>query len=251
MGRICRQRTWCTALLAALLCGIAAAQSGKPANKCKPKDTSCASTAAADSSSQDKSLHDQFPFPTDDSKHGGDAEGAIPAPAAPAKGMPEMPTSGVPDPPAESEKPMNLPPDSSSSLPPGTSSSAEDDSDVAPTTAAPNAPIKAAPLKNYGAREDSATVRARLDKTRVPDDLKVGKYYLQSGNPQGAYLRFKDAADFDTEDPDAHFYLAEAAGKLNKRDEAIAAYREYLKLDPDGDHDKAARKALAALGAKP
>lgn len=234
-------------LASLLLCVAASAQESRPAKKCKPKDTSCAAPAATPPATSDKSLHDEFPFPTDDSKGGGKES----TPAAPANGLPAMPTAPVPDPPSESEKPMNLPPDSSSSLPPGTSSSADDDSDVAPTTADPNAPVKSAPLKNYGAREDSTAVRARLDKTRVPDDLKVGRYYLKTGNAQGAYLRFKDATDIDAEDPESRFYLGEAAAKLNKNDEAIAAYRDYLKLDPDGDHDKAARKALAALGAKP
>lgn len=256
------------AAAAVLACGIALAQQAqqdtKPAKKCKAKDTSCNSTqnssqnssssdSSSSSSSQPQSLHEQFPFPTDDSKHGGNAEGTPTAPSAPAanpNGLPAMPTTPVPDPPAESEKPMNLPPDSSGSLPPGTSSSSSsaDDDDVAPTTADPNAPVKAGPLKNYGAKDSSEVIREKLDKTRLPDDLKVGRYYMDSGNTQGAYLRFKDAVSLDDQDPDARFYLAEAASKLNKHDEAVANYQECLKLDPGGDHDKAARRALAKLG---
>jgi hypothetical protein len=260
------------AVMAVLSCNIASAQQApppllqqdtKPAKKCKPKDTACksaqdssqnstSSDSSSSSSSQPQSLHDQFPFPTDDSRHGGDAEGTTPAPSAPPanpNGLPAMPTTPTPDPPAESEKPMNLPRDSSGSLPPGTSSSSSsDDDDVAPTTEAPNAPVKAAPLKNYGAKDSDEVIREKLDKTRLPDDLKVGRYYLDSGNNQGAYLRFKDAVSLDSEDPDARFYLAEAASKLNHRDEAIANYQECLKLDPGGDHDKAARRALAKFG---
>ena len=251
--------------VAVLSCCIAIAQQAppplqqdvKPAKKCKPKDTLCnqaqkQSSSSSSSSDQPQSMHDQFPFPTDDSKHGGDAEGTPPAPAAPAanpNGLPAMPTTPVPDPPAESEKPMNLPRDSSGSLPPGTSSSSSsDDDDVAPTTADPNAPIKAAPLKDYGAKDSNEVIREKLDKTRLPDDLKVGRYYMDSGNTQGAYLRFKDAVSLDAEDPDARFYLAEAASKLNHREEAVSNYQECLKLDPGGDHDKAARRALAKLG---
>jgi len=255
------------AIMAALSSSIAAAQQApppllqqdtKPAKKCKAKDTACkaaqdsSSPSNSSSSNQPKSLHDEFPFPTDDSRHGGDAEGTTPAPSAPPanpNGLPAMPTTPTPDPPAESEKPMNLPRDSSGSLPPGTSSSSSsDDDDVAPTTEAPDAPVKAAPLKNYGAKDSDEVIREKLDKTRLPDDLKVGRYYLDSGNNQGAYLRFKDAVSLDAEDPDARFYLAEAAYKLNHRDEAIANYQECLKLDPGGDHDKAARRALAKLG---
>ncbi len=74
---------------------------------------------------------------------------------------------------------------------------------------------------------------------------------MKDGNAQGAYLRFKDAVDHAPDEPDARFGLAEAAGKLNKRDEAVLNYREYLRLDPAGDHDKASRKALQRLGVAP
>jgi hypothetical protein len=204
-------------------------------------------------------MHDQFPFPTEDSKHGDDVEGTSSAPPAQApkqNGLPQMPTDPVPDPPAESEKPMHIPRNSddasssssSSGSSSSSSSSADDDSDVAPTTAAPNAPVKAAPLKNYGAKDNMEVIREKLDKTRVPDDLKVGKYYMDTGNTQGAYLRFKDAVSYDPEDPDARFYLAEAASKLKHHDEAVTNYQECLKLDPGGDHDKASRHALTQLG---
>jgi tetratricopeptide (TPR) repeat protein len=158
---------------------------------------------------------------------------------------------------------MKLPPDgysssggsssgSNSSEDSGSSSSsrsADDDADVAPTTAAPNAPVKAAKLKDLGSRGDMSAARAKLEQTRVADDLKIAKFYWNDGNTQGAYLRYKDAVDHAPDDPDARFGLAEAASKLKKNDEAILNYREYLKADPDGDHDKDARRALAKLGA--
>jgi len=248
------------ALVVLLACGMVHAQDAKPAKKCKPKDAACTAANADSSSSSNgnappKSMNEQFPFPTEDSKRGSNADDSDTQKPA-TNGMPEMPTSGVPDPPAESEKPMKIPP--GGVLPPGTSdasgssssssSADDDDSDVAPTVAPSNAPVKAAPLKNYGAHDSIEAIRARLDKTRVPDDLKVGKYYMDTGNSMGAYLRFKDAVDIDPENPEAHFYLAEAASKLNKHDEAISNYQICLNLDPDGDHDKASRKALSKLG---
>ena len=166
-----------------------------------------------------------------------------------------MPTSDVPDPPASSEKPMKLPPGGYSSssggddAPAGSSSRTPDDDDVAPTSAAPNAPVKASALKDFGSHGDTSAARAKLAQTRVADDLKVGSFYMKDNNPQGAYLRFKDAVDHAPDDPDARYSLAEAANKLNKRDEAILNYRECLKIDPAGDHDKASRKALQRLGA--
>ena len=186
------------------------------------------------------------PFPEDVSKHGS---------SVPGNNFPEMPTSGVPDPPASSEKPMKLPPDGYSSSSggddaPGVSSSrTANDDDVAPTTAAPNAPVKASALKDFGSHGDTSAARAKLEQTRLADDLKIGAFYMKDGNAQGAYLRFKDAVDHAPDDSDAHYNLAEAASKLNKHDEAVLHYRECLRLDPAGDHDKASRKALQKLGA--
>jgi tetratricopeptide (TPR) repeat protein len=139
---------------------------------------------------------------------------------------------------------------SSSSDASSSSSHTDDDADVAPTTAAPDAPVKASALKDLGSRGDTTEARLKLEQTRVADDLKVAHFYLQDGNAQGAYLRYKDAVDHAPDEPDARFGLAEAASKLNKRDEAVLNYREYLKLDPDGDHDKETRRALAKMGVK-
>ena len=225
---------------------------------CPSKD-SAAPAAPADSSTPAKALPQQFPFPTEDSRRGGETQGSGTVKGS-ANGLPEMPTTDVPDPPAASEKPMHLPPsgystsggddDSSTggSGSSGSSSRSGDDDDVAPTTAAPNAPVKATKLKDLGSHADMSGVRAKLEETRVTDDLKIGRFYLQEGNTQGAYLRFKDAVERAPDDPDARFALAEAANRMNKRDEAVVNYQECLKLDPAGDHDKASRKALQKLG---
>ncbi|MGI4757335.1 MAG: tetratricopeptide repeat protein [Janthinobacterium lividum] len=235
------------------------AQTTKPADpKCKPgsKQASCqdVGTPSGQDSSQ-KPPATAFPFPTEDSRHGGDAE----APAAPQNGLPAMPTGDVPDPPASSERPMKLPPGAGSSssssgddAPPATpgssSSRSSEDDNVAPTSAPSDAPIKSSALKDLGSRGDMSAARLKLEQTRVADDMKVGSFYLKDGNTQGAYLRFKDAVDHAPDEPDPRFSLAETAARLNKRDEASLNYREYLRLDPGGDHDKAARKALGKLG---
>ncbi len=218
--------------------------------KCKPDDATCkAGSSTTVNQGQPKPAAEQFPFPAEDSKG-----------ASGKSTLPEMPTTGVPDPPAASEKPMHLPPGSSSSSSGDDDDSSparggtpartahDDDDDVTPTTADPNAPVKAAALKDLGSRGDLSAARAKLEQTRVEDDLKVGGYYLQTGNAQGAYLRYKDAAARAPDEPDARFGLAEAANKLNKREEAVLNYREYLRLDAGGDHDKPARKALLKLG---
>lgn len=82
---------------------------------------------------------------------------------------------------------------------------------------------------------------------REAEDLSVAKFYTDSGDLQGAYLRSQDAVKTAPDDPDAHFALAEAAGRLNKREEAIAEYKACLKLDPVDKEGKEARKALERL----
>jgi Tfp pilus assembly protein PilF len=81
----------------------------------------------------------------------------------------------------------------------------------------------------------------------VDEDLSVAKFYMNDENYPGAYLRAKDAVGIQPDYSAAHFALAEIAQKMKKKDEAILEYQTYLKLDPDGEKAKAARKALADL----
>jgi Tetratricopeptide repeat len=97
--------------------------------------------------------------------------------------------------------------------------------------------------------------RRKLEKVRdlqTPDereaeDLKVGKFYQDKGDWNAAYMRYKDAVKYQPDDPDAHFFLAETALKLNKRDEAISEYKATLALDASDKQMKLAKKALAGL----
>ena len=85
------------------------------------------------------------------------------------------------------------------------------------------------------------------DEERAAEDLRVSKFYEQSGNLNAAYLRAKDAVQFQPNDPDMHYALARVAQKMNKREEAIAEFKTYLKLNPDGLDIKKAQKALDQL----
>ncbi len=86
------------------------------------------------------------------------------------------------------------------------------------------------------------------DPKRATEDVRVGKFYLQTGYYKGAYDRFKDATVFDHENVEAVFWLAEAARKLNLAKEAEQNYQLYLAAVPDGPSAKAAKKALGELG---
>jgi Tfp pilus assembly protein PilF len=82
---------------------------------------------------------------------------------------------------------------------------------------------------------------------REAEDLQVSHYYATTGNFLASYMRAQDAVKTIPDDPLAHFALAESASKLKKTDEAIAEYKLYLKLDPDGEKAKAAQRALADM----
>ena len=77
----------------------------------------------------------------------------------------------------------------------------------------------------------------------------LGVLQMERCDYNAAYLRAKDAVASYAEDPEAHFTLAEMAEQLKKKDEAEAEYRQYLKLEPDGDHITYVAHALERLAA--
>jgi len=87
-------------------------------------------------------------------------------------------------------------------------------------------------------------------EAREAEDLQVSHYYMTTGNFLAAYLRAQDAVKTIPDDPLAHFAIAESAQKLKKTDEAVREFQLYLKLDPDGEKAKAARRALEEITPK-
>jgi hypothetical protein len=88
------------------------------------------------------------------------------------------------------------------------------------------------------------------DPQLAEHDVHVGEFYLNREDYQGAYERFKEATQADPTNADAVFYLAEAARRLNHKNEAVQNYQLYLSALPDGPKAKMARKALHELSAK-
>lgn len=182
------------------------------ASSSQPKEKPCAPA-------KPKSVAEQFPFP-----------GEAAPPETPAA---NSPTPGAPHPSAASEHPFPGEPataaDSSSS-----SSSSDDGYD-------PDAPLPST------MRHPPKPPRVQTPDERVDEDLRVSKFYLDDGNLPGAYLRAKDAVRVEPDYSETHYTLAQVLHKMKKTGEAIEAYKTYLKMDPDGDHAKAARRALAQL----
>ncbi|GGA56025.1 hypothetical protein GCM10011507_04140 [Edaphobacter acidisoli] len=70
---------------------------------------------------------------------------------------------------------------------------------------------------------------------------------MDNDNLAGAYLRAKDAVKTEPDYSETHFVLAQVLTKMKKKDEAIAEYQAYLKMDPNGDRAKMVKTALADL----
>ncbi len=89
--------------------------------------------------------------------------------------------------------------------------------------------------------------RLQTDDERVDEDLRVARFYRDSGDLHAAYLRAEDAVKTLPKDPESHFVLAQVLEKMHKRDEEAAELRTYLQLEPDGDFAKQAKRTLAQL----
>jgi tetratricopeptide (TPR) repeat protein len=82
---------------------------------------------------------------------------------------------------------------------------------------------------------------------KAKDDIRIGKFYLGTGNYRGAYGRFSEAARLDPANVDAIYGLAASADGLHHAQEALTNYKLYLEIAPDGDKAKSARKAIQDL----
>ena len=201
------------------------------------------------------SAAEQFPFPGEPSKLKNPPDSPSPSNTPPDSPSPASPGTTTPSDaaaqhPFPTQTPPKLPGDDSSS----SSSSSNDDPNAAPTdpNAAPGDPTAKGDSSNPPEgtsvhRKLPKVKRVQSDDERVDEDLYVAKFYMNDENYQGAYLRAKDAISIQPDYSLAHFTLAEVLQKMKKKDEAIAEFQTYLKLDPEGEKAKAAKKALAEL----
>ncbi len=97
-------------------------------------------------------------------------------------------------------------------------------------------------IKRHG-REDEFTQDLN-PAGRIQNDLHVADFYLNDWNYNGAYLRYKDVLQFDPLNEGALFGMAKSACLLNKSAEALAQFKNYMQVYPDGTHAKEAQKFL-------
>ena len=194
------------------------------------------------------SMAQTAPSPCSGSKQGADKP--CPAPSTPPPSAaqqfpfpgeanpPTAPTPNAPKPSADADHPFptespDMPGASSSSS--SSSSSSGSGSDYTPDA------------NRSTRRKLPKAEKLETPDQRVDEDLRVAKFYLDRENYLAAYMRSQDAVKTEPDYAPTHFSLAQAAQKMKKLDEAKAEYNAYLKLSPDGDDAKAARKALEEL----
>jgi hypothetical protein len=203
-------------------CPASGQNGSQPAAPCSPPPQTKKPSAA-----------EQFPFP------GTPAKSAPPPPDSP--GSTTTPSSAADEHPFPTTPAPRLPGDDSSSS--SSSSSGNADPDAVPDTDMPKPGTEGSSVH----RKLPKVKRVQTDDERVDEDLKVAKFYMRDDNLPGAYLRAQDAVKTQPDYSAAHYALAEIAQKMKKKDEAVAEFQTYLKLDPDGEKAKEAHKALDQL----
>lgn len=227
-----------TLLTATVLAAACAAQSAPPKKSTdsqpapspvkKPSCTLNCPPAAV----KKPSTAEQFPFPGESTKPSD--------PSSPVDPEAPKPSSPVVNPDKQFPYPGDADPSNSSS-----SSASTPGSTSTPDSTSPDDPTPPEPRSTR--RKLPKVKKLQSDEDREAEDLTVARFYRDSGNWTGAYLRSKDAVKAQPDDPDAHLLLAEIARKLDKRDEAVAEFNALLKLDASPEQLKIAHKAIAQL----
>jgi tetratricopeptide (TPR) repeat protein len=259
------------ALAVPMLCGwlalpaVAQQANGSDSGSAQSSSSSSSSTQNKQQSQQSpparKSAAQENPFPADVSKHAAQQQSAPPgvppdthtdAPAAPDAGQ------RTPQPAHKTAAQENPFPEDVSK---GAAAAAAKDSDANSSSSSSSSSSNAAGDADPNGDLPRETGRRRLKKPsdkdiqsgslagegRAQDDVRVGRFYLGSGDFKGAYGRYSEAIRLDPTNLDAIYGLAAAAAGLHHTDEALTNYKLYLQIAPDGNDAKSARKALRAL----
>ena len=88
-----------------------------------------------------------------------------------------------------------------------------------------------------------------FDPHRAAKDIEVGDFYFKKKNYRAALERYREALFFKPNDAMANFRMAQALEKLNRPDDAVDHYSEYLRILPNGPLSEEAKKSMAKLKA--
>ena len=77
--------------------------------------------------------------------------------------------------------------------------------------------------------------------------FRIGFQYHNRGLHAAAVKMLSEGLDLDSENPEAHFYLAESLRSLGEFVRAVAHYRRSVEPDPDGAKAEEARLIMEGL----
>ena len=78
-------------------------------------------------------------------------------------------------------------------------------------------------------------------------ELKVGSFYAKKGNHRAAAARYLEATRWNPNFAEAYWRLGRTREKLGQHQEALDAYRRYLKLEPNGKKSREAGAKISPL----
>lgn len=143
-------------------------------------------------------------------------------------------------------KPANEPPRADNSRRGDESSSKDRETDISPPANDREHPgsMLGGPEPAEGVMEMKPWNPHKADK-----DVEVGLYYFRQKNYRAAESRFREALYWQDNHAEANYRLGTALEKLGRANEARPYYETYIKILPDGELAKEARKALDRLNA--
>ena len=227
-------------LIPAIVCALSLSSTAQqPANQqsTKPAD----STAPADNS-KEKSAAEKFPFPESESPNSPPrSTDTKPADSNKQKSAAEefpFPEPDSPDAPPRSTEPRS----------PNDSSSKDRDVDILPP--ADDNKHEGSPLT--GPDPSPGVVEMKPWNPHQADkDVEVGMFYFRQKNYSAAESRFREALRWQDNHAIATYRLATVLEKEGKPADAKQYYLQYLRILPNGDFAKDAKKALDRMGEGP
>jgi tetratricopeptide (TPR) repeat protein len=87
-----------------------------------------------------------------------------------------------------------------------------------------------------------------LDEEYVEARANLGCVLAELGDHEMAVAAFQGALQSHPDYPDVHFHLAKTLDELNRQEEALDHWREFLDLAPESPWGDLARQRLADVG---
>ena len=131
---------------------------------------------------------------------------------------------------------------------PGESSSKDTQIDITP----PEDDAKKHPHSSDALKDEGSGNAGEVhpwDPHRAGKDIEVGDYYFKRKNYKGAEDRYREALFYKDNDALATYRLAICLEKLDRPDEALVEFENYLRILPHGPQAADARKAIDRLKA--